>query len=209
MRTKSVNIYKFDELSSAAKEKARQWWRDGAFQDKWYEAVYEDAERVAEILGITFDQRPYQTVGGKTRYEVAIFFSGFSCQGDGACFEGRYSYAKGSAKSIRAYCNDERLISIADNLQELQKRHRYKLWAKVKHSGHYQHSRCTDIEVGLDDDRELESSAECGVAELLRDFMNWIYDQLEEEYWHQSSDEYVDESILANDYEFTEDGEIE
>ena len=44
------------------------------------------------------------------------------------------------------------------------------------------------------------------LAELLRDFMNWIYQQLENEHDYLLSDEYVDDTIRANEYEFTENG---
>lgn len=40
----------------------------------------------------------------------------------------------------------------------------------------------------------------------MRAFADWIYRQLETEYDYQNSDEQVDESIIANEYEFTEEG---
>ncbi len=44
------------------------------------------------------------------------------------------------------------------------------------------------------------------MCELLRDFAHWIYRQLEQEWDYQNTDEQVDESIQANEYEFDEDG---
>jgi len=38
--------------------------------------------------------------------------------------------------------------------------------------------------------------------------MRWIYRQLKTEYEYSVSDEVVAENIIANGYEFTEDGEI-
>ena len=46
MRTKTVNLYTFDELSDKAKEKARNWYREGAFDYEWWNFVYEDAARI-------------------------------------------------------------------------------------------------------------------------------------------------------------------
>lgn len=46
MREIVHKIYTFDELSDAAKEKARDWWRSLIGYDEWWESVYEDAERV-------------------------------------------------------------------------------------------------------------------------------------------------------------------
>lgn len=34
MRTETVTIYKFDELSDRAKEKARDWYREGALDER-------------------------------------------------------------------------------------------------------------------------------------------------------------------------------
>ena len=42
----------------------------------------------------------------------------------------------------------------------------------------------------------------------MRDFAQWIYDGLEAEYEYRQSDEVIDEAMIANEYEFTEDGEL-
>src|SRR6476619_4611231 len=94
-------LYKFDELSDAAKERAREWFREGALDYDWWDFIYEDAARMANILGIDLNQKPVKLMGGGTRYDPFIWLSGFYSQSDGACFEGRYSYAKGAAKAIR------------------------------------------------------------------------------------------------------------
>lgn len=206
MRTVTKSVYQFDELSDAAKETAREWFRTASADDEFWEATYADADSIAKLMGIEIDQKPVQTMGGTTRYEPAIFFTGFSSQGDGACFEGRYSYAKGGAAKVRAHAPvDEKLHSIADGLQAVQKAHGYKLYAKVKQSGHYSHSGCTDIEVMKGDDYAPDA-AEAEVKRLLRAFMDWIYRQLETEYEYQNEDEQVDENIRANEYEFEADG---
>ena len=44
------------------------------------------------------------------------------------------------------------------------------------------------------------------VFQALRDLADWLYLQLEREWEYQSSDECVDEGIVANDYTFTETG---
>lgn len=38
-----TTVYTFDELHAAAKEKARDWWREGGLDHNWYEPVYTDA----------------------------------------------------------------------------------------------------------------------------------------------------------------------
>ena len=194
MRTETISIYTFDELSDTAKEKAREWYRNGAFDYEWWDCTYEDAKTIANLLGIDI---------------VDIWFSGFSCQGDGACFTGGYSYAKGSAKAVKDYApQDPELHAIADGLAALQRRYFYQLEASVKHSGHYNHSGCTQIDV-TQADQSMYFEPECAqdLKDLLRNFMDWIYSRLEAEYYWLIEDEQVDDALIANDYEFTVDGE--
>ena len=118
-----------------------------------------------------------------------VYYSGFWSQGDGACFEGIMRYNKGCAKLVKAYTNE----------------------ASVKHRGHYQHEMCTEFDCG--DTRHnygwlQNPEAEDDIKEIARDFMRWIYKRLEAEYEYSVSDEVVAETIIANGYEFTEDGEI-
>lgn len=211
MRTETVErtLFKFEELSDEAKEKARDWWRqcddDLGFD---VEYVYEDASRMGKLMGIDLDTKPVKLMGGNTRYKPCIWYSGFWNQGDGACFEGSYRYQKGGVKAIKAECNDPELIRIATQLQEVQRQNFYKIRAKTSHRGHYYHSGCMPVDVyHSDDDYRDIGSAEDGITQLLRDFADWIYEQLENAYEYRMSDEAVDESIIANEYEFNEEGE--
>lgn len=210
-------VYQFDELSDAAKEKARDWFREGVFTESQdWQFVYEDAVQCAAILGIEIGTKSQNWVNPTTRksgttHSPAIFFSGFSSQGDGACFEGSYSYAKSAHKKIRSHApKDEKLHAMADELFSLQKANRYRLTATTKHSGHYFHSGCMDVEVYLGDGCNTGEypSGEIGkaVVVIMRRFADWIYRQLESENDYRHSAEVVDDNIRANEYEFTEDG---
>lgn len=207
---RELTVYKFEELSDSAKERARDWWRSCESQEFDTEFMYDDFKAIADILGIEFNQRAVPLMNGSKRYEPTIWWSGFSSQGDGACFEGRYRYAKGAPKAIAEYApKDSRLLEIAQGLQAIQSRHFYRLESIVKHRGHYYHEYCTEIDVFDREDnyRDIGDAAE-SIAELMRDFMRWIYRQLEAEHEYRMSDENVDESIIANEYEFTEEGAI-
>lgn len=192
-RTVSKEVYQFEELSDEAKETARQWWREGDLYDGWYESVYEDAKEMGRLMGITIDK---------------IYFSGFSSQGDGACFEGHYDWVKGGVKAIKDATHEDTVLHrIAHDLQLVQRPTFYNLSASVKQRGHYMHEGCTEINIS--DARYswfVSDEAKDGLAEVLRDFMNWIYRRLEKEYDYQMSDECVDEAIIANEYDFNEDG---
>ena len=209
MRVVETKVYTYNELDDAAKSKARAWYAGMIFSDSGdWDLVFDDAVRMAKILGIDVDIKPVQLMGGGVGGKPTIYFSGFWSQGDGACFEGSYRYKKGAAKAIRKEApEDKELHRIADALQAVQRRHFYKLRATTSHRGRYYHSGCMSVDVEHYDDpyRDI-SDAEDEVTQLMRDFADWIYDQLQKEYDYQTSDEQVAESIIANEYEFTEDG---
>lgn len=213
-------VFYFEELSDSAKESARQWYREG-MDNFWSESVITDAVQIAEMLGIevktvTRNWHNITTKKSGTITEPAIWWSGFSSQGDGAQFEGHYKYKAKAHKAIRAHAPlDTELHAIADELMTVQKAHGYRLEASVKSSGSYSHEYCTNIDVQLVPRGErFDSSAvdSPGIAvqeeviALLRRYMKWIYKALETEYEWQTADEQVDDSIIANGYEFTESG---
>jgi len=210
MRTETIarTIYKFDELSEHAKETARDWWRQCENSDFDTEFMYEDFERVAEALGVTFRRRDVPLYGGGACSKARIFWTGFSSQGDGASFEGAYAYVKQSRKKIREYApHDSTLHQIADDLFEVQRKHFYRLTATTLQRGRYMHSGCMTVDV-YEDGRDADANAADEVKSALRSFADWMYSALEKEYWHRMSAENVDDSIRANEYEFLEDGRI-
>ncbi|RHZ90683.1 antitoxin of toxin-antitoxin stability system [Cereibacter sphaeroides] len=204
-----TTVYRLDELSEAAKEKARAWYREGGFDYDWYDAVYEDFQSIAEILGIRFRTRTLRLMGGGTRQDPCIWFRGFWSQGDGACYEGVWRHARGAAARLRAYApQDAVLHGIADRLQAIQRRNFFQLRAEITHHGHYSHEYSMRISVERDSPvgQDMTPDAEDIVTEALRDLARWLYRQLEREYEYLTSDEAVDESLRANDYTFTEAG---
>lgn len=207
IETQTRTLYQFDELSGDAKECVRDWYRGLIESDEL--ADCNDWQAIAAILGIEFDTRPIEMTNGKTRREPKIWWSGFSSQGDGASWEGWYSYSKGASARIRQYAPQyKRLHAIADTLQAVQRRNFYRLQATVTQSGRYVHEMTMRFDVSRTDDIDVSESDEETLCEALRDFARWIYRQLEAQWDYLNSDESVDESIRANEYEFTELGEI-
>ncbi len=129
-----TTVYRLDELDNAAKDRARAWYRQADFDHDWFEFVYDDFERICEILGVTLETRTVRLHGGRTRPKPCIWFSGFWSQGDGASFEGYWSHSKGAAARIRDYApTDATLHGVADRLQAIQRRNFYQLAAEVSH----------------------------------------------------------------------------
>jgi hypothetical protein len=205
----ATTVYQLNELREGAKDCARSWYREGGFDHDWYDAVYEDFQRIAEIIGIRLNTRTVRLVGGRTREDPCIWFSGFWSQGDGACWCGSYSYRKSATADLRAYApRDQTLHSIAARLQDAQQQNFYQLSAKVTHRGNYYHAHSMDIEVARDSpfSQEIAGDAEAIIVDTLRDLANWLYRQLEREYDYLTSDEAVDETLIANGYTFTAEG---
>jgi len=212
MRTVEVKLYQFNELpTEKAKEKAREWMREGESQDFGaFGELFEPAQTVAEILGIDFDTKTVPLHRG-TRQEPDIRYSGFWSQGDGASFVGRYTFKPEAANKIREeFPKDEKLHAIADGLQALYVG--FKLLgkepgeARITQDGNYVHKYTMSTELP-DASENVTADDEERILELMRDFAQWIYEGLEEEYDYRTSDECLDETMIANEYEFTEDGE--
>jgi hypothetical protein len=204
-----TTVYQFSELSDTAKEKARSWYRELGPHDDWWAAVYEDFERVCEILGLRLKTTPVRLMGGGMRAKPCIWFSGFWSQGDGAFFEGYLRHAKGAVARIRDYApTDATLHGITDRLQVIQRRNFYQLAAEASHRGRYYHEYTMSVDVTRDSltCQSPTEDAEEIVTEALRDLARWLYRQLEAEYDHLTSDEAIEEGIIVNEYTFTEGG---
>ena len=184
---------------------------------EWWDAVYEDFNRVCEILGIELDKREPS-------------FSGFWSQGDGASWTGRYRanglnldtssgyvaiYDQAPAK-MREYAPlDETLHSIADELCLLGRIY-HPVYAKIErpYGGNYVHSNTMyvteweyyDEEIGFEGvDTEIAHHIEETLIAQFRALADWLYEQLEDEYDHLTSDEVVIETLEANEIEEDED----
>lgn len=204
-----TTVYRFEELSDPGKARARDWYRELGVHDDWWDAVYEDFERICEILGIRLKTTTARLMGGGTRQKPCIWFSGFWSQGDGACYEGYWSRSRGSANAIRAYAPlDATLHGIADRLQTIQRKNFYQLSAEASHRGRYYHEYTMSVDVTRDSATEQSPTGDVEeiVTEALRDLARWLYRQLEREYDYLTSDEQVDEAIRANEYTFTAAG---
>lgn len=218
MRTIEVNLYKFNELYDTAKEKAREWYKSGLEVD--FDHVIDDFETIGGMLGIEFGFTTVPLLAGGFRHKPKIFFTGFYSQGDGACFEGTYSYAEDACKNIREHApQDEELHRIADKLNLIQGYYANKVRASITHHGRYYHEHSVEITTSIEDGLDLDDDGNQvetllmdadsdSLIDCLRDLMRWLYKRLDTENTYQHSDEVVDESIIANEYEFTEDGNI-
>lgn len=166
-RTAEITLYKFSELKDRAKERARDWYREGALDYEWWESTYEDAANVG--------------------LKITEFDLGRGTSADGKFTKGPVDVAnavmKDHGKETETY-KDAR-----DFLKD---------W-KAKETAYYKADA---------DNEDFEGSE--AAEELEKEFLNTLlqdYAQiLQTEYEWLLSDEQVDESIEANEYEFHADG---
>jgi len=108
MRVIQTTVYTFDELSDKAKEKAREWYRGHIGTDPdMFESTIEDFCEIVGFLGVDIGTKPVRLMNGKTRYEPMVYWSGFGCQGDGACFAGSFNLSTFKPVSLAAWGGGE------------------------------------------------------------------------------------------------------
>lgn len=219
MRTETVTVtyYTFEELSDKAKERARDWWKELSSNDNEFaDMVIEDAANIAALMGLDIRRNKVNKMDGGIMWTPSVEWSGFSCQGDGACFKGIYAGTiKNAFDRVREYApKDERLHTIAAKLDELQLKYDGGVRSAISlTSSRYCHSgiMTTDTKVvRIEDSYSYEDDADSELEDefrsIMREFANWIYKQLEHEYNFVMSNENVDESIISNGYEFDING---
>ena len=210
MRIKEQKVYGFGELSERAKNKAREWFRGVYDREDWADCVLEQANDAAAMLGIEIGTRVIQLYGGGTRLDPVIYWS-IGGSDAGVAFNGRYKYAKGSVARIkREWPKDTKLHEIARGLQAVQQRSRYAIKADICTAGGrvYNGLRFEDISNIPDSDFKPAEGGFDDVCHWIERFADWIRLGLEKEWDWINSDEQVDESIMANEYEFDVDGRI-
>jgi hypothetical protein len=169
MRTETINIYTFDELSDKAKDRARDWWRQGALDYDWWDCVYANAER----MGL----------------KITSFDTGRSCE-----IEGNFiGTPEETAEKILAEDGEGWAGLVAEACAYRKTLAEFMATAEKDEDGEL-------ATYALEADRE-DIDKEFLYA-LLQGFLSELRDEAE----HLQSDEVADEMLVANDYEFTEDG---
>lgn len=183
MRQETVTrtILKFNELDPKSQAKVIDNLRDINVDYDWWESTYEDMTHILETLGFS---------------NVDISFSGFSSQGDGASFTGRFSIpktkkeAKERLAKVKEYAPKIKLFDFVDMRFTNEEKEAETM--DIERLGRYVHSNSVTT-----DNSDLTN--------FVRDFSNYIYKCLETENDYLTSDEAIKETIECNDYEFYQD----
>lgn len=159
-----------------------------------------------------------------------VFYTGFSSQGDGACFTGRFYIDDVTTPDEVAEFKDDELTRIHEVLRRAQAWAQgmnalfegegiddltNALCASISHIDRYCHANSVDFSwegwwTDEEDDGiyDLVLDFQSQIEEALRDLMRWIYRQLEADCDYQMSDDVLIENAEANDYRFDGDGYI-
>jgi hypothetical protein len=215
MRIKETKVYQYSELSDKAKERAREWLRTaGAHRDGWSDYMTEDFHETLKALGFDVD-RVY-----------GVQWSGFWSQGDGASFSGTWRASDCDPAALLAdrpgvwpvesgghECpSNVELHRIAGEI--LACKAAGLTFVRLAQSGRYSHEMTMSIDdaewredaPGVDD-ADVTAPMQGRFLDAARDLARAFYKALEAEYDYQNSDEQIAETIIANEYEFTEEGE--
>ena len=203
--------FTFEQLSEDAKDKACESMRNSAsyLDYDWYDCIYEDQKALLAEKFIDVDR---------------IYFSGFCCQGDGACFDGEVCNTQ-----TASFMSVHELDKLYPMIYKVALENRG-VYVRVNHSGHYYHQYSTSFDIGVESfssyleypegdlrralleiwDNKLNQEIpnfEKDVTKIFRKYMQDIYKALEMEHDYLMSDEVVSGHIQANEYLFDEDGD--
>lgn len=203
---KTITVYAYSELSDEAKEKAREWYRIHGLDYEWWDCVEDDFKEIMAILGFDISK---------------TYFRGFWSQGDGASFEGSYSYAAGWFKKLSKYFEGwdaeftKFFFQLGRDLQEFQRPTGYSFRTKLIVRGYYCHDGCMMTDEAMssfgkfgEEFQYASAEQETAFLEFARRAARWYYRRLEEEYEALSSDGSVDEVLTDSDWAFFENGDF-
>lgn len=182
MRTITLPIYQFDELTPKAKEKARDWYRS-CIDTMDFQDVVDSIKLAAHYLGF-----------GNANVPAQLSWSVGYCQSDFARIEGWWLAKRVQITALNLeFPKDEQLHKVADRFESITRD-----FPDVYASTHG--DRVIDLfDMGGD-------FAYAMLYDAIKAFNAWALRTLIAHSDWLHSNESVDSNILANEYEFTADG---
>lgn len=201
MKTKTIELYEFDELPDKIKSKVleRERWINVDWCTRWDEFLLDEWRERLESMGFNNPE---------------IAYSGFASQGDGASFTCE-------SVDILKFCESDKCKTFFKRIIKASKSDQIEARFSVERTDrHYSHENTVgarsellyyrDQEPGDYAELEkLEGILRDRIQDKVRKLSRQIYGQLENEYFGLTSDEAVIETIKANEYTFTESGRME
>ena len=198
MRNVEFKVYYFEELNEEAKKKAIEDYRRGGTWEQW------DNDNLSEYFKERLMEYGFYD-------DVQIEFSLGYCQGDGVAFYGEIDFSIWLKNHQDHFTKKE-----LKRLEWLNEECGVELFTTRNSYGYrYSHYNTMDINATYNEYRgfrdsdlldevldKVERLLKDEVVELSCDFESIGYEKIE----YKNGDEYIIESIVANEYEFMEDG---
>lgn len=189
MRVKEITVFNFAELTADVQKNVLDHFRDINTDYEWWNCIADDWSEKLETFGFIAPK---------------IYFSGFYSQGDGACFDARINLDQAFSKYLEE-CPRKHERAIRAFLEDCNAR-----IVTTSHRYSHENTRSIEYESGREG-KHLNAILDNLIdwlEEKRKAFCREIYRELEREYDSLTSNEAVQESIEANDYEFTAIGKI-
>ena len=189
-RVVEIRVYKFDELSPKAQEKALNDQRD--FESEIWDAkdyIIPNFKEDIEKFGIS---------------DIEVAYSGFGSQGDGASFTGLVNLPKfiKSQKAEKEYPNllkDMEKGEVDDSVRIERYDSQYSHEMTVSSGTIHSKSKKSEKET-----EKLEDE----LTKFVRDRSKKLYEEMQVDYDDRMSDESLKDAIEANEYEYKGNGEM-
>jgi hypothetical protein len=210
--TKSYKVYQYDELSDAAKQKARETISGYLTEDTYwadYDGLIELSSKEEKDAGIKSTRQPkkWEAMPEHEKKNHPYYWQ----------YAGLFEF-KNKYFDLDRGCYLT-LVDLSVNNKEVFRKFLEvpaRLWKKVSYSFSEEDRRNTEItfyhENGDDLSAEVLSAAELKILDTAKEkFSDKIHDglkSLKDSYEFQFTEEAVEEHAEANEYQFTEDGKI-
>lgn len=208
--TTTTTVYQYDELpTERAKERARDWFREGNASDTFHtDSVVDDFADGLTALGFSISKRH----GSRALY--------WDTNPIGGAFDASWSASRCTADSVETlkaarpnkgangepYRGNDIWHNAADKLRALATQYP-EAYGSVDADGRGRGVNATSLDTEAEDDGESDEAAAQDFEEVCRDLAHELGRACDREIEYQNSDETVAENIRANEYEFTIDGD--
>lgn len=191
MKIQKVKTYTFEELPEETQNKVIEKYYDINAGYYWEEVEKWNFEDKLKKLGYQVESKN-------------IYWCGFSSQGDGASFEGSIN--------IIDWIKNRKLSKKYRGLVKYLSTNGIDCTINIKTIGRYCHSYSMFVEVDNSDYEDkyegITSEIATAVQAEARQLADEFYKELENKYDLITSEEVIKETLIDNEYYFTEDGEI-
>ncbi len=197
MRKKEIiigNIKEWKAHDIKVYERIMEKMRDINTSFEWWDDVYMDYTMWLEKIGFS---------------SIDILFSGFWSQGDGASFTAEWHDYNVNAEAEEIKDAPDVIQDLYNTVMEVKGLSFFTI--KRNRSLYYVHSRTVYVDhVSNEEGEELENADEVenNLFRAVEHVSSTIYETLDKEYEYLTSDEIVEETLMANEYDFNEQGEF-